>query len=298
MIIDAHAHVFAGPRIKYTADTTTFMSAEDQLRVMDSCGIDKAVILPMCNPEILPECQSIDEVLGICGKYPGRFIPFCNVDPRLMGALIDVDTAHFKFILTQYKQLGCRGLGELAANIYWDDQRVLALLKACENVGFPVTFHTTIKNSKDYGLVDEIGFPRLEKVLQQFPDLIFFGHSQGFWAEISGDITKEDKSSWPDRPVAQGGSLIRLMRNYPNLYGDISANSGLGALRRDPEFGYGFINEFQDKLVFGLDYCSVENDRQHIKWLRQARDQEHIPTEAYEKIMWKNISRVLKLENE
>ena len=45
MIIDAHAHVFAHPRIKPMPGATTFMSEVDQLAVMDRMGIDKAIIL-------------------------------------------------------------------------------------------------------------------------------------------------------------------------------------------------------------------------------------------------------------
>ena len=83
MIIDAHAHVYAFPKIKDPLTMTTFMSAEQQIELMDAKGIDKAVIMPLNNPEAPGEKQSIGEVLYICEKYPGRFIPFCNIDPRL-----------------------------------------------------------------------------------------------------------------------------------------------------------------------------------------------------------------------
>lgn len=296
MIIDAHAHVFANPKIKLTPDTSTFMSAADQIAVMDRMGIEVSIILPMVNPEVIAESQSIDEVLRICGYYPGRFIPFCNVDPRLTSALYKTDASHFEFVLDQYKSLGCKGLGELTAKIYWDDPALLALLEACQRVGFPVTFHTSIAESTDYGPIDEIGFPRFEKVLQRFPDLIFFGHSMSFWCEISGEVTVDDKYGYPAGPVKPGGAVPRLMRQYPNLYGDISANSGLNAFKRDPEFAYEFIDEFQDRLILGLDFCFVSDDRQHIQWLQSARDEGHISADAYEKIVWKNITRILNLE--
>ena len=296
MIIDAHAHVFANPRIKLTPDTTTFMSAADQITVMDHFGIDKAVILPLNCPEVIAEYQSVNEILRICDDYPGRFIPFCNVDPRLTSSIYKVDAAHFEFVLNQYKELGCKGLGELTAKIYWDDPALLALLDACEKVGFPVTFHTSTTDSGDYGPIDEIGFPRFEKVLQKFPELIFFGHSMSFWSEISSEVTREDKYGYPTGSVKSGGAVPRLMRQYTNLFGDISANSGLNAFTRDPKFAYDFIDEFQDRLVLGLDYCSVDNDRQHIQWLQKTRNEGHITTDAYEKIVWKNIARVLNLD--
>ena len=170
------------------------------------------------------------------------------------------------------------------------------LLEACQRVGFPVIFHTSLPDSNDYGLMDDIGFPRFEKVLQKFPELIFFGHSQSFWAEISGELTIEEKNGYPAGTVKPGGAVPRLMREYPNLNADISASSGLNALSRDPEFTYDFIDEFQDRIHFGLDYCSPINDHQHISWLIQARDQGGISQQAFDKIMYKNTSRVLKLQ--
>lgn len=295
MIIDAHSHVLANPRIKYMSGSSTFMSAEDQISLMNRLGIDKAVILPMSNPEILPEYQGLDEVLGICNRYPGRFIPFCNVDPRLMGAMLNVDAGHFEFVLNQYKEAGCKGLGEISAKIFWDDSRVLNLLEACSRVGFPVTFHTSTPDTGDYGLIDNIGFPRFEKVLRRFPNLIFFGHSQAFWAEISGDVSAQDKISYPTGTIKPDGAVPRLMRKYKNLYADISANSGLGAFTRDEAFAFDFIAEFNDRIVFGLDYCLLNNERNHIQWLKKALDQSNISQQAFDNIMYKNISRILNL---
>lgn len=296
MIIDAHAHVFSQPRIKYMNGDYKFMSAEEQIQIMDKLGIDMAVILPLSNPESSPEVQGIDEILGICEKYPGRFIPFCNIDPRITNFLFKVDDKYFEFLLEQYKQLGCLGIGEITAKIYWDDPKLLQLLKAAEKIGFPVTFHTCTAGTDDYGLIDEMGFPRFEKVLQKFPNLIFLAHSNAWWAEISGDVKLEQKVDYPTGPVKPGGAVAKLMRTNPQLYSDISANSGINALMRDPAYAYEFIDEFQDKLVFGLDFCSVKNDRPHINWLKDARDQGNISNQAYEKIMWKNINKILKMD--
>lgn len=295
MIIDVHAHVFAFPKIKHKGNGTTFMAMEDQIALMNAKGIDKAVILPLNNPETPAEHQSIGEVLYICEKYPGRFIPFCNVDPRLPRRPDLLKLEDFNFILEQCKETGCKGLGELTARLYRDDSAVLLLLEACEKVGFPVTFHTITAEVNSYGLIDEIGLPRMEKALAKFPGLKLFGHSQGFWSEISGEVTAEEKNSYPKTPVKPGGRIKELMRRYPGLYGDLSAGSGLNALTRDLAHAYEFIDEFQDRLMLGLDYCSVKNDLQHIEWLKAAREAGHISAEAYEKIMWKNINKAINL---
>ena len=294
MIIDVHAHVFAFPKIKLPG-STTFMSAEDQIAVMNAKGVDKAIILPVNNSETPAEHQSLGEVLYICEKYPGRFIPFCNVDPRLPRRPDLIKLEDFTFLLEQYREYGCKGLGEFTARMYWDNPSVLLLLEACEKVGFPVTFHTITAEVNSYGLIDEIGLPRLEKVLGKFPNLKLFGHSPGFWSEISGEVTPAEKNDYPKTPVKPDGRLKDLMRRYAGLYGDLSAGSGLNALTRDPVHAYEFIDEFQDRLMLGLDYCSVRNNMQHIEWLSSARDAGHINPEAYEKIMWQNINKAINL---
>lgn len=298
MIIDCHAHVFMDPKIRpYSYAKTTFLSAEQQIEIMDAKGIGKAVILPINNAESPVEHQSAWEILSICEKYPDRFVPFCNVDPRSTDGVKEnfCGQVKFDFLLEQYKGLGFKGLGEFCPNLYWDDQRVLDLLGACEKVGFPVTFHTVSPEYMTYGVYDTIGLPRLEVVLKKFPKLKFFGHSIAFWSEISADLIPAEKHVYPTGPVIEGGAVSRLMRENPNLYGDLSADSGLNALRRDPEHAWRFIDEFQDRLMIGLDYCSTTNNMQHIGWLTQARDDGNINEQAYQKIMWKNINIALAL---
>jgi len=294
MIIDCHAHVFAFPKIKLP-DSTPFISAEDQIAIMNAKGVDKAIILPLNNAESPAEHQSLGEVLYICEKYPGRFIPFCNIDPRLPRRPDLIKLEDFTFLLEQYREHGCKGLGEFTARMAWDDPAVLLLLKACAQVGFPVTFHTITAEVNTYGLIDAIGLPGLEKVLGMFPNLKMFGHSQAFWSEISGAVTAQEKNGYPKTPVKPGGRIKTLMRRYPGLYGDLSAGSGLNALMRDPAHAYEFIDEFQDRLMLGLDYCSVKNDMRHIEWLTAARAAGHISPEAYEKIMWQNINQAINL---
>ncbi|MBN2308910.1 MAG: amidohydrolase family protein [Candidatus Hydrogenedentes bacterium] len=298
MIIDVHAHVYADPLIKPRAGATTFMSAEDQIAVMDKLGVDKAVILPLNCAECPAEPQSIGEVLSICKKYPGRFIPFCNLDPRLAGHPDQLTVESFDHLLGQYKDLGCKGIGEMTARIRWTDNPMLCMLESAEKLGLIITFHTLTPEVNSYGVIDEIGLPGLETVLKQFPDLIVFGHSQAFWSEVSGDVGPDTKNGYPKTPVQPAGVVPRLMRECPGLHGDLSAGSGLNAISRDPGFGYEFIDEFQDRLLLGLDFCSPKNDMQHINWLTAARDGGHISEQAYQKIMWRNANRLLGLNIE
>ncbi len=295
MIVDVHAHVYAYPKIRSSIAGTTFMSVEDQITVMDRLGVDKAVILPLNNAECPAEPQSIGEVLWICDQYPGRFIPFCNVDPRLPRAPERITAKDFEDLLGQYKELGCKGIGEVVARVPWESTPMLGMLEAAERLGLVITFHTITEDLNSYGIIDGLGLPGLESVMKRFPELVFFAHSPGFWSEISGDVTVSNKNAYPNTPVKPGGALLRLMRECPGLHGDLSAGSGLNALQRDPAHAYEFLDEFQDRLLLGLDFCSVKNDMQHVAWLTAIRDEGHISNEAYGKIMGGNAERLLAL---
>src|SRR5256885_12998800 len=62
---------------------------------------------------------------------------------------------------------------------------------------------------------------------------------------------------YPKTKVTPGGITDRLLTDYPNMYGDLSAGSGLNALLRDEDHARSFLARHQNKLMFGSD-C---NDR-------------------------------------
>ena len=135
MIIDVHAHVFARPVLmKSRGSGLRFMTAEEQVRRMDEKGIDMAVILPLNGAEGPAERQSMGEVLSICERFPGRFIPFCEIDPRRH----DWRTADdFQWGLEQYKEAGFKGLGELTTRLWFDHPKMMALFAACDVFACP-----------------------------------------------------------------------------------------------------------------------------------------------------------------
>ena len=82
----------------------------------------------------------------------------------------------------------------------------------------------------------------------------FVGHAQTWWGNI--DKNHVDQSvMYPKGPVTPGGLTDRYLSDYPNMYGDLSAGSGLNAVSRDEDFARDFLKRHQDKLVYGSD-CS------------------------------------------
>ena len=262
---------------------------------MDAKGIDKAVILPLNSPESPVEKQSHGEVLAMCNQFPGRFIAFCNLDPRLARRPQDAQVEDYLSILEAYKADGARGLGELTARLPWDHPLMLLLLEAAEQVRLPVLFHTITPDINSYGVIDHMGLPLLEKVLRRFPELQFIGHSGAFWSEIGGRVTGLQKNSYPTGPVQAGGRVPELMRSCPNLWCDISARSGLSALTRDPTHAASFIDEFQDRICLGLDQNQVDQDQFQLSWLEEQRAAGRIQPGVFEKLVWRNTDRLLGL---
>jgi len=86
------------------------------------------------------------------------------------------------------------------------------------------------------------------------------------------------------------------MRLYPNLHGDLSAGSGFNAITRDPEFGYRFMEEFQDRLYFGTDIANVPQKLPIVDYFKKLEDDQLVCAAALEKISWHNASRLLGLK--
>jgi len=291
MLIDIHVHttMFPGPE---RASGGTYATPEQLMDMLKPQGVEKAVILPSVNPECSHVIQGNEEVLAIVQKYPDFFIPFMNIDPRFENNSPDSDLSR---LMKYYIDRGCKGIGEVCANFAFDEPLMENLFAHAQACGLPVTFHIAPQKGGYYGIVDHKGLPLLEGALKKFPDLVFLGHSQPFWAEISGDLKEEERNSYPKGKVAEGGAVPRLMRAYPNLYGDLSAGSGHNAVSRDPEFGYAFMTEFQDRLLFGTDICDPRNKTPLVDFLNDAVKEGHISQEVYDKIAWKNAAKLLGL---
>ncbi len=292
MFIDAHLHTIRRKGLPRNAAGSNFATPEELLGMMDRTGVDMGVLLPGASPECSFQRSTPEEILDICAEYPDRFIPFCNVDPRAGSNSPDADLS---FHLEYYKEQGCRGVGEITASLPFDDPLVQNLFHHCEKCGLPVIFHIGPARYGYYGLIDELGLPGLERALQRFPDLIFIGHSQPFWAEISGDLTPEQRNTYPKGPVAPGGTVPRLMETYSNLYCGWDAGSGYNALTRDPEFGWKFMERFQDRILFGTDICDPSNDHRHAEYLRRSFQEGRISEQAFENISGRNAARLFRI---
>lgn len=285
-MIDIHTHIG-----RWILRDEPAVDEDELLRRADELGIERFAILPL---GMTPECFMIggytEMVLDAYRRHPDRIIPFCNVDPRSNNSP-DTD---FSGILSEFKAAGCRGLGELTANVLLDDPLCMNLYRHCGAAGLPIIFHLAVASAYDlYGVVDELGMPRLERVLRECADTIFVGHAPAFWSEIASTVDEASRGQYPGGRVDGPGRTVELLKRYPNLYGDLSAGSGFNAISRDPEFGYRFLEECQDKLLFGTDICHVDQDVPIVPYLDAARADGKVSEQCYRKITHDNAARIL-----
>ncbi|NLF23775.1 MAG: amidohydrolase [Lentisphaerae bacterium] len=292
MFIDAHLHTVLWKGLPRSAGGATFATPEELIAMMDRTGVDKGILLPSVSPECSFQRVSCEEILEVVARYPDRFYAFCNVDPRAGSNAPDADLSHH---LQYYRSRGCLGVGEVTANLDIGDPLVQNLFRHCERNGMPLLFHLAPHRYHCYGLIDAIGLPGLEAALQAFPKLTFIGHSQPFWAEISADVTLNNRNTYPTGPVVPGGVVPRLMATYPNLYCGWDAGSGYNALTRDPVFGWAFMERFGDRILFGTDICAPTNDHRHAEYLRRSLADGKLSTATFEKISWRNANRLFGL---
>ena len=100
-------------------------------------------------------------------------------------------------------------------------------------------------------LTYNLGYDRFHTMLAKYPKTNFIGHAQAFWGNI--DRQHDQKVNYPKGSVTAGGLTDRYLADYPNMFADMSAGSGLLALTRDEEHTRGFLARHQDKILYGSD---------------------------------------------
>jgi len=293
--IDIHSHVTMWPNTSppLRGSGKPLLSVEDQFRMWDEINVQHGVLLPLVSLEARRTLVTPEECHWLATQYPDRFSWFCSIDPRCERNLSDSDLS---CLIEHYKKLGARGVGEITSNLYADDPKMDNMFYHCAACDMPVLIHIAPKPDGYYGIIDDPGLPRIEKMLKKHPNLKLIGHSASFWSEI-GEYDPAQRNGYPTGKVIEG-RMPKLMREYGNLYCDLSAGSGSNALMRDPEYAASFITEFADRIYFGCDLCSPDATF-HLKFaqfLQDLADTGAISQEVYRKICWDNAAKLLDLQ--
>ncbi len=275
---DIHTHVGR------TWNSDPALTADALVRWMDEHNVARAVVLPLVSPESSSYLNLTEQALAAVKQFPDRLVPFCCIDPRTSYG---GGRAGLRGMVKQYVDEGAKGFGEHKAGLPIDHPKMRNLYEVCDDLHLPVLFHMD-----DQRGMDEPGLPGLERVLKAFPNVPFIGHGPGFWASISARVSARDLGGYPHGPVEPGGALDRLLQAYPNLWADLSAGSGAGALSRDREFGREFLLRRADRLLFGTDYLKLGQKVPQFELLASF----DLPLEVRVKIERGNATKLLGLK--
>jgi predicted TIM-barrel fold metal-dependent hydrolase len=268
-IIDIHQHTHYAGR-----------SDEELIAHQRAMGITKTVLLPAGSKYGLEvDAWGNDSVIALASRYPQQFVFFANELP---------DIAETRAVLEKYLKLGAIGIGEQKFEVECDSPHIHLIASIAQEFNVPVLMHF------QHGKYNR-GFERFHKVLEKFPRVNFIGHAQTWWGNVDRNL--DQSVLYPKTKVTPGGITDRLLADYPNMFGDTSAGSGLNALLRDEEHARAFLERHQDKLLYGSD-CNDRDGQgakcsgsQYIATLRRLS-----PSRTVErKILYENASRVLKL---
>jgi predicted TIM-barrel fold metal-dependent hydrolase len=170
----------------------------------------------------------------------------------------DVTKPDAETLLTAAMKAGAKGIGELKFPVEADGPQMRRIYALAAELDVPVLIHFQEIGQAAAAGGYNTGIKRFAAMLKAFPKTKFIGHADAFWANISADYAEEE--SYPTGPVKRGGVTDKLLADYPNLFADMSANSGNNALSRDPDFTRDFLVRHQDKLHFGSD-CNCEDGK-------------------------------------
>ena len=139
------------------------------------------------------------------------------------------------------------------------------------------------------------GIENFHKILEEFPRVNFIGHAQTWWGNV--DRNHVQTRLYPLSKVTPGGITDRLLQDYPNMYGDLSAGSGLNFLIRDEDHARAFLERHQGKLLFGTDCNDIFGRGPGCQGAQTlAAIRRLAPSKIVErKLLYHNARRVMKL---
>jgi predicted TIM-barrel fold metal-dependent hydrolase len=279
-VLDTHLHLRRDPDSCFTH--------------VQGCGVTKAVLLTRAPDE--------DQAKEEMEKRPGRFVRSVAADPA------QPDAAQ---VFRKAIEGGAVSIGELKFHLALDSPEMRRVYDIAAEMRVPVMMH--IQNFPHFAgeLPYNTGYGTFDKIVRAYPRTNFIGHGDLFWANISADVPTD--RGYPSGPIKPGGLTDKWLGDFPNLYADMSANSGNNALSRDPDFSRDFVVRHQNKLIFGSD-CSCsdgkgsgvsqnnnpEASRLAGKCVARATldlSKSLASAEVFRKITWENGVRVFRIES-
>jgi predicted TIM-barrel fold metal-dependent hydrolase len=226
-VIDIHQHT------NYHGRTDAELIAHQR-----TMGVSHTVLLPAGRYFGLEVGAGGNEtVVRLARQLPRQFSFFANEVPFLNEPEPERE-------IRKFLRRGAIGIGEQKFPVDCDSPAMQRVAAVAAEFNVPVLMHFQHDRYNT-------GIEGFHKMLEKYPRVNFIGHAQTFWANI--DKNHRQPVLYPRTTVTPGGMTDRLLRDYPNMFGDTSAGSGLNAFTRDEAHARDFLARHQDKLMFGSD---------------------------------------------
>ena len=280
-IIDIHQHT------NYSGRTDEQLIAHQR-----TMGVSKTVLLPAGTPVERPSTH-LGKSNGLAAECGGNqsCVDLARQHPKeyLFGAneVADLPTARQE--IEKYLRQGAIIIAEQKFSVDCDSKDIESLASLAQDYGVPILMHF------QHGMYN-LGIERFHKILEKFPKVKFIGHAQTWWGNIDAQL--DQTVLYPKTKVTPGGITDRLLSDYPNMFGDMSAGSGLNSMLRDEDHARGFLDRHQNKLLFGSDCNDAvgSGDKcQGAQILASIRRLAPNP-KVIRKILYENAARVLKIK--
>lgn len=212
--------------------------------------------------------------------HPKKFRFSANEVPEVEGAMAEIE---------KYLKLGAVMIAEQKFGVECDSPAMQRLYALAQAYDVPVLMHWQFQRFNH-------GFDRFHRMLGKYPRVNFIGHAQTWWANV--DLNHRDQAVlYPKGPITPGGLTERYLADYPNMFGDLSAGSGLNALTRDETFTPGFFQRHQDKLMYGSDCNDHEGTGPKCQGAQTiAAVRRFAPSRKIErKLLYGNAKKLLRL---
>ena len=222
-----------------------------------------------------------ESVVEMARKHPGEFYFGANEVTDLPEARAEIE---------KYIKLGGVIIGEQKFIVECDSRESRILYDLAADYQVPILLHF------QHGTYN-LGFERFGKILEKHPKTNFIGHAQTMWANIDKNHT-DQKVLYPKGKVTAGGWTDRYLADYPNMFADMSAGSGLNALTRDEDHARGFLDRHQNKILYGSDCADAIGTgkacqgAQTIAALRKLSPNKT----AERKILYENAKQLFRLD--
>ena len=255
-------------------------SDDDLVAHQRKMGADLTVLLPAGSRYgLAADAHGNDSVVALAERFPSEFVWFANELP---------DIEQTRPVLERHLKLGARGIGEQKFPVACDSQAMQLVYSIARDFDVPVLIHF---QHEAYNT----GIERFHSILERFPTVNFIGHAQTWWGNV--DANHDQAVMYPKTPVTPGGITDRLLSDYANMYGDLSAGSGLNSMLRDEEHAGGFLERHQDRLLWASDCNDTVGEGQGcigangLAALRRLASGDTV----LRKILGGNAARLLKL---